>query len=308
MLKGVVITLKSLIPALVLLWAVSSAQAQIQAESRFDQVPPACGSCPTPTSPGPSCIGDLIGTGLGGWWFPTNANAIGPEENFTFWASNGSPTPDCNDGYLRLIDPSPINIGIVFCDAANPAPGSSPACQNDFLGSWSQYDEVGAICFDFRTFQNDTGQSPPRAAPVPKTITIEGPSGVSAIWSTPTPSDSPTPWITFEAPIKRVGAGWIDPSTNLEPTLADWSLLLSNVNNIIARIELFDNSAINDERNGIDNIILACFFCDEPAIAEEVDDLDVNKFCGPNVAVKTAKKNQLVNDLDVVNNMLDNCN
>ncbi len=130
----------------IVLCVVSAAQAQIIAESRFNEAPQCASGCPG----APSCINFVGGEGLDGWFFDPS------EENFAFWATAGSPTPLCGDGYLRYIDPSPTNEGVVFCDRFNPSPNpqtTPPLCQQKkFLGNWSDRDEVGHLCFDFRIF------------------------------------------------------------------------------------------------------------------------------------------------------------
>ena len=70
---------------------------------------------------------------------------------------------------------------------------------------------------------------------------------MSARWEGAAPS-GPTPWTTITVPIDRTAWAVADP--------ADWDALLADVTGMHIAMELFNNSAINDERTGLDDVIL----------------------------------------------------
>ena len=206
---------------------------------------------------------------------------------FTFWTNHAASPPAApgdiaTDGYARSIDAGPRNPGWM-------------CAPNSFLGDWSQLDTVGQLCFDIRVFQTDTsrgvctgdpsiGCAPTLCYPdgcpsgfgpcdtsvhraSPYNVTIEGlnSSGdkIRATWEGATPA-GPHGWQTIEVPIVRT-SGWGDTVEDLltgiktagpTPSVTDWTDLLNNVTHLEIKNELFDNCAIQDERTGLDNIIL----------------------------------------------------
>ncbi len=232
----------------VVLCGVDPARAQVISD--FNTVPPGPPAPCTVQACGTDCINNTVGDGLDGW---TTNWLIPPSNFFTFFTECGSQT-GLGDGYMRFIDCSPSNDGIVDAPAK-------------YHGDWTNYFEFR---YEQRTFQSDTNASPP----VPRQFTISGPGG-NATFAGPIPPGctgpfpafcSATPWELVSAPIDPnvvppicpagcppfcpAAIGWcIDAGTN-------WPQLLMNVTSLQIKMELYDNPAICDERSGLDNIEL----------------------------------------------------
>ena len=184
--------------------------------------------------------------------------------------STASPGPsgNANDFYLRLQDTS----------------NASLACGTACTGDWTEIaaDPCGALCFDFRLFEDGCVSSIPDCAanggwiPIyPRIIISNGTVSATFVGSTfVTDANGPNPgWISVCAPI-----GPLDSSGNLPNNEdgawvmgggapnSDWTTLISNVTEMRLPIDFTGNPA---EIAGYDNICLTTDVCPCMVIEEE---------------------------------------
>lgn len=174
--------------------------------------------------------------GLDGWGITDGPSDI-------FWAPFDPARPGTG-GYVRFIDPSPTNLGQIIAPTR-------------FLGDWSGADKgVRQLSYDMKVFQSDTSPEPPLPNAKYRVTISNETLDVSATWGGDTPQRPfPGPWVRVNVTIPENTPG---PGSRWDVTgTGTWTDLLGGVTDLRIHMELFSNSAMWDERTGVDNIVLS---------------------------------------------------